>query len=258
MRCLVTSSIPSSTDWYGLLSLHIESQRVLLPNDFLQRLNLTAKVDSAIKKKAEQESSERKLRREALDELVSGLRTTFCDRARNYLLFLLEGSRRHVTMTTSNVRGMACFDPQVMLSMSLEFAGRCFTDLYRGFCLRGWFEPGSEQTYRDDYLAFLVDLRQSGITFASSSSIIHDIVTYLTDLQILRSRPRIYHLFKLSCLCLTDVAPDLPAVTFGSVDSSRMDCRQSAVIKPVQSFIMNVPGSVGICTEDSALDSFFK
>ena len=65
MRCLVTSSIPSSTDWYGLLSLHIESQRVLLPNDFLQRLNLTAKVDSAIKKKAEQESSEKKLGREA-------------------------------------------------------------------------------------------------------------------------------------------------------------------------------------------------
>ena len=46
--------------------------------------------------------------------------------------------------------------------------------------------------------------------------------------------------------------------TEGIKQPLQMDCRQSAVIKPVQSFIMNVPGSVSICTEESALDSFFN
>ena len=109
-----------------------------------------------MKRKAEQESSDKKLGRAAVDGLTAGLCSTLCDRARNYLLFLIEGMRRHVTMTTNNVRDMACYDPQVMLSMTLEFAGRCFTDLYRGFRLRGWFKFGTEQVCRDEYLEFLM------------------------------------------------------------------------------------------------------
>ena len=123
--------------------------------------------------------------------------------------------------------------------------------------MRGWFESGTEQLCRDEYLEFLTDLRRSGLTLASSSGIIHDVVAFLADYPALRTRPRIYHLFKLSCLCLTDSAPDLPAVTFGSIDSSCNDCRLSSVILPVQSSIVNVPGSVSLYTSDSALDSFF-
>ena len=100
-------------------------------------------------------------------------------------------------------------------------------------------------------------MRRSGLTLASSSGNIHDSVIFLTDFPAFHSRPRIHHLFGLSCLCLSDSAPDLPGVIFGNVDSSRVDCHLSSVILPVQSSIVIVSGSVSLCTNDSALDCFF-
>ena len=90
-------------------------------------------MDLALEKKAATELSDKNLDRSRVDSLVEGLKADFCDVARKYYLFLIEGVRKHVTMTTNNVRGMACFDPYVMCEMTLEFATRCFSELFRGF-----------------------------------------------------------------------------------------------------------------------------
>ena len=256
VRCLSSNSTPKSSEWFDLLSLNVEEQQVLLPADFLQRLRLDTKVDTVMRHQAAQDLSDQRSDRARVEKHADALKTEFCTKARNYLLFLIEAMRRHVTMTTNNVRGMACFDPQVMLSLPLEFADRCFTDLFRGFKLRGWFSGRNEQLCRDEYLGFLTDLRASGITLAGSQDVIYDVVSFLVDFAPLKSRPHIYYLFRLSCLCLTDVSKDLPTVTFGQIDSSNLQCPIVNVILPVQSFLANLPNSVEVCSTESSLVEF--
>ena len=105
VRFLIDRCVPEDVDWNGLLSLHTEGQEALLHEDFLHRLNLTSKVDAALRRKEAAELSNKKLVRSILDDLVTKLRAKFCNSARNYYLFLNEGVRKHVTMTTNNVGG---------------------------------------------------------------------------------------------------------------------------------------------------------
>ena len=59
-----------------------------------------------MKRKAASELSDKKLDRERVDNLVTELESDFCNLARHYYSFLIKGVRKHVTMTTNNVRGM--------------------------------------------------------------------------------------------------------------------------------------------------------
>ena len=151
---------------------------------------------------------------------------------------------------------MASFDPHVMFEMPLDFATRCFADVYRGFRLRGWVQDTSEQTCRDEYIGVLTHLRGSRVSLTSSTSALHDIVDFLSNLPTLRERGHIYHLFKLSCLCLTDKSSTLPIVRFGAGNTDVLNCRSTDVILPVQSILANLPYSVPVCTSDSALEDF--
>ena len=256
VRCLIDRCMPADDDWVGLLSLHLEGQEALLPDDFLHRLNLSQKLEQALNRKAAAELSDKKLDRAKADDLVAELKKEFCDLARHYYLFLIEGVRKHVTMTTNNVRGMASFDPYVMFEMPLNFATRCFADLYRGFRLRGWVQDTNEQICRDEYIGVLTHLRGSRVSLTSSPSALHDIVDFLSNLPALKERGHIYYLFKLSCLCLTDKSSTLPVVRFGAVTTDSLNCRSTDVIMPVQSILANLPYSVPVCTSDSALEDF--
>ena len=257
VRCLIDRCVPNFDDWNGLLSLHIEGLEALLPTDFLNRLNLSDKMDLALEKKAATELSDKSMDRSRVDSLVKGLKAEFCDLARKYYLFLIEGVRKHVTMTSNNVRGMACFDPYVMCEMPIEFVTRCFSELYRGFRLRGFVQDTGEQLCRDEYISVLTHLRGAKTSLASNPSVIHDVVDYLSTLPALKERAHVYHLFNLSCLCLTTKSPSFPVVSFGSIRTDNLSCRSTDVILPVQSFFANLSQSVPVCTTDSALESFF-
>ena len=256
VRCLIDRCVPGIDDWNDLLSIHLESQEALLPADFLLRLNLTSKMDQALKNTAISQLSDKKLDRSRADALVEEMRDEFCSLARNYYLFLIEGVRKHVTMTTNNVKGMACSDPYVMSVMPLEFASRCFSELYRGFKLRGWLPDSSEQMYRDEYLAVLSHLRGTKTSLSSSPNVVHDVVDFMCNLPAVRERHHILHLFKLSCLCLTDKSSAMPVVKFGDVSTDNLSCRSIDVILPVQSFLATLPQSVLVCTSDSAVEDF--
>ena len=256
MRCLIDRGVPEDDYWTGLLSLHIEGQEALLHEDFLHRLNLTSKMDAALRRKAAAELSDKKLDRSILDDLVTELRAEFCNSARNYYLFLIGGVCKHVTMTTNNVRGMACFDPAVMTEMPLDFATQCFSDLYRGFKMRGWVQGTSEQECRDEYIGVLSHLRGTKVPLTSKPDAFHDMVNILSKLPALKERKHIYHLFRKSCLCLTDKAPSLPVVHFGSARTDAPCCRVTVVVLPVQSFFAHLPQSVPLCTSDQSLEDY--
>ena len=63
-------------------------------------------------------------------------------------------------------------------------------------------------------------------------------------------------MFRLSCLCLTSVSPDLPDVVYGSVDSSKGACPLSEAFFPTQSYLSVVSGSSAICSSPSAIATF--
>ena len=181
MRCLIDRCVPDDNDWAGLLSLLIEGQEALLPDDFLQRLNLTGRMDLALERKAASELRDRKLDRSILDSLAEELRAEFSSLVRNFYLFQIEGGvRKHVTMTTNNVKGVACFDPHVMTDMPMDFATRCFNELYPGLKLRGWVQGTSEQLCRDEYISILSHLRGTRVSLCSNPNAIDDVITTCT------------------------------------------------------------------------------
>ena len=74
----------------------------------------------------------------------------------------------------------------------------------------------------------------------------------------LRSRPRLLHLFKLSCLCLTEKSPELPPIRFPGADSFDPDFRLSNILLPAQSYLATVPYSEISCLTETALTKFHE
>ena len=66
----------------------------------------------------------------------------------------------------------------------------------------------------------------------------------------------IRYLFKLSCLCLTSVSPQYPAVFMGSIDTKGFQSRVADVILPYQSYSSEVTDSLGLRCTDANLGIF--
>ena len=256
VRCLVGRCVPTSDDWFGLMSIHLESQEALLPKDFLERMRLYSKVESALKKRAARVLSDKKADKAKIDQLAGELLTSFCDTARNYLMFLIGGIKKKVNSSAVTIQGLACFDPYVLLTAKSEFAIKCFVSLYRAFKLRGWLGDVGEQVYLDEYLELRTDLQQAGTSLASSPNVIHDVIDYLVDSPHLQKRKHMVHFFKLSCLCLTSSSPDPVVIKYKEIDTTNPRCRLTDAILPVQSFLSVVPQSVPLCVSESGLDNF--
>ena len=153
---------------------------------------------------------------------------------------------------------MASFDPHVMFEMPLDFATKCFAELYRGFRLWGWVQDPGEKICRDEYIDVLTHLRGSKVSLTSTPSAFYDLVNFLSKLPALRERKHVYRLFKLSCLCLADKSPTLPIVSFGNVSTANLNCQSTDVVLPVESLLANLPQSVPVCASDRALEEFSR
>ena len=72
----------------------------------------------------------------------------------------------------------------------------------------------------------------------------------------MRVRQHLFHIVRLSFLCLTSISPELPAVKFPGVDCSDPRSRLFDVIMPAQSYLANVADSVSICTTEASLSTY--
>ena len=81
-------------------------------------------------------------------------------------------------------------------------------------------------------------------------------IAFLTPLPKLRARKHLFHLFQLSCLCLTEESIELPPVKFQGVNSSDPKSRLSDVILPAQSYLAQVHDSVTECTKEASLAKY--
>ena len=76
------------------------------------------------------------------------------------------------------------------------------------------------------------------------------------SMPALRNRPRLLHIFRLNCLCLTESSTCLPAIQYQGADSTDRNCRLSSVLLPAQSHLSSVHRSVASCVSESALTKF--
>ena len=255
-RSLLPKHLPDEAEWTGLHSLQGESLTQLSSRDFLNRLKLKGDLDAACRARAKREADDPQSVYTDSEAAVEAIKEEFASRARSYLVRLLERFLDDISFNSDIVKGMSCFDPVVLLSVSFDQAALCFSTLYYSFSLRGWVSNTPETEARDEYLEFVDFFRTKYHDFKDVPETFTDMIGLLTPMPELRSRRHLFHLFQLSCLCLTSQIPKLPAIKFQGVNSSDPRCRLSSVLLPAQSYLANVVGSVAVCTTEAYLEKY--
>ena len=204
--------------------------------------------------KAERELGEQKTTEAAKTELAATYKEELVSRARSYIVFLLEDFLNHISLNADIVKGMATFDPQIILGISMEQATHCFVPLFRKLRLRGWLEDFSEADCRDEYMEFVDHFRRTYSALKGSPDGFTDMIDLVISMPELQNRPHLCRLFRLSCLCLSEETALLPAIKFQDVDAQSPRCRFTDVLLPAQSYLTMLPNGIAHCTSESSLD----
>ena len=156
-RSLLPKHHPKNTDWTQLPILRSAELRQLSTRDFLHRLKLKEDLDGAASSKIKRDYSDKEGPIPNFSKLVEECKEKFAGKARGYLVYL--GSWI-TTALTLIVKGMASFDPHILLSLPRDQATHCYRALYNSFNLRGWLEGSSDDDCPDEYLEFVDQFRE--------------------------------------------------------------------------------------------------
>ena len=238
-----------------MLQLCPDDLRQLSCRDFLSRLKLDVDLDAACLAKLKRFPAD-KSSTLSLEELAAKEKERFGMEARAYIVSLLVTLLEDIHFTADIVHGMGCFDPHVLLSLPLEQATFCFNALFNSFHLRGWVGMSVKPDYQEEYFEFIDLFRSTCGTVKNAPHTIGDMLDFLIAMPSFRSRSRLFHLFRLCCLCITESHQELPAIKFHGVDTSSSNCRLAAVILPAQSYLANCPDAISTCTTETALAQY--
>ena len=219
-RALLPKHVPEILDWKALDDMQGQNWKQLSNRDFLSRLKLKENLDACCLARVKRIYSEKQLTPEETEAAVEATRDEFATKARSYLVHLLKVFLADISLNAGIIRGLASFDPVALLNLPLEQATYCFSALHRSFSLRGWLENSSEADIRDEYVEFLEYFREVNSGAKNTPEVFTDMVVTLMGMPELKMRKHLFHLFQLSCLCLTSKSPELPAVKFSGVDCS--------------------------------------
>ena len=115
---------------------------------------------------------------------------------------------------------------------------------------------GSEPDYRDDYQEFVDHFRNVCSGYNDMPNLMDDTVDLLHGMPTMQSCPHLFHLFKLSRLCLSENTKPMPPIVFHGADTSDPTCRLTDVLLPAQSYLSHVFGSVAECVNESTLAKY--
>ena len=163
---------------------------------------------------------------------------------------------RRTDLSSNLVKGLAAFDPFVMLKRPTDVALRHFDMLYYTFLLTPWVTSSNESVCRDEYLGLLDHLHSSYPSSFEITDSSKDLIDFLINLKFMQSHQHLLHLFKLCCLCATSISPTYPPVTMGSTSTSGHQSRFTDVVLLCQSYLSFVSGSIAFCSNETNLNSF--
>ena len=255
-RCYTPDTIPLENSWFLLLNFQTSEGTFMPAGEFLTRLKMTNKVAKASKQKSEGVHSGKKIDKSAVQKTATTIKNDFARDTQSYLQHLIGAVLRQAGLCANLVRGLAAFDPYVMVNRPTEVALRRFDLLYRTFQLRSCVSSAKGSACRDEYVELLDPLRASSLPSFDVTQGSPDLIDFLINLDFMQEHSHLLYLFKLSCLCITSNSPRYPVVTVGSPRTSNYQSRLTDVVLPVQSYLSGVPDSVVFCSNESHLSNF--
>ena len=193
----------------GFLLLRFQtSEGTFLPgDDHLIRLKMTNEVSKASKAKAEALHFGKKSERSAILATAETVKSDFVKESQQNVQFLIIMILQRTGFSTILVKGLAAFDPFIMLKRPMDVALQHFDVLYSTFALRSWVDNSNESLCRDQYIQLLDHLRTAYGPNFDITSVAADLIEFLMGLEFLHERSHLLYLFKLSCLLLQSLAP---------------------------------------------------
>ena len=256
--CYLPETIPVEDAWFLLLGFAISEGKFLTEEDFLIRLRLVNKVATASKQSAEIVRIKKKYENAAIDKTADEETSSFAKEGLHFIQHLLKEVLNQTGLRSEIVKGLAAFDPFILLKRPSEVGLRHFDLLYATFQHRSWARADNEDACREEYIALLDHLR---VSYPSDFDLLEnskDLIDFLMGLDFFQTHEHLLYLFKLCCLCLTSSSPQYLPVLFGSVDTTGYRGRFTDLILPCQSYLSSVPDSITSCVTDANLDKFSR
>ena len=239
-RIVSRESLPEENDWDALQEFEFINAQLLSVSQFMEKTEFRTKAMRAAKGRinVEKEKSKKSKTDVIASAVMGDMFNPHVNQGRAYVRYVCTELLKHPTFKSDLVMGMACFDYSVLFTLPRGQAMECFARLFRSFCVRGWLAKELKNVHMDDYLEFVDDLRFVYLDELHIGPKIEDMVSFLSLSPELSKREYTSYVFKLCCLCLGHVVPDLPSVSLGSPNRSVAGVDLADVIEPVQSYLL--------------------
>ena len=239
-RIVSRKSLPEENDWDALREFEFMNAQLLSVSQFMEKTEFRTKAMRAAKGRINVEKE--KSKKSMTDVIASGvMRDMFnphVNQGRAYVRYVCTELLKHPTFKSDLVMGMACFDYSVLFTLPRGQAMDCYARLFQSFSVRGCLAKELKNVYMDDYLEFVDDLRFVYLDELHIGPKIEDMVTFLSMSPELSKREYTSYVFRLCCLCLGHVVPDLPSVSLGSPNRNVAGVNLADVIEPLQSYLL--------------------
>ena len=233
-----------------LMRRHLTSLSFWTEEKFGAKFNLACKI------RADREKHDKKHEGVPVKEVISLVKEEFARSARSYLVYLFRATQGLKGLTSGIVKGLGAFDLSTLLVDPPELSTYCLRQLFTSFRLRGYYDSTEETPCYEEYVTFVDSMRQQYSGMSQPTLFIADTVDFLMKQESLQTRPLLYKLFRLSCLCLDVLFLQLPAVKFWNVNSDDPTSQLTDLVRPVQSYSANVAQGVEVMTREEPVSKF--
>ena len=135
-RIYTPDTAPVANAWFLVLRFQTSEGTFLPGDEYLIRLKMTNKVSTACKARAEGIHFGHKTERAAILATAETVKADIVKDSQQYIQFLINGILQRTGLSTNLVKGLAAFDPYIMLKRPMDVVLRHFDVLYNTFALR--------------------------------------------------------------------------------------------------------------------------
>ena len=125
-RIYTPDTAPLANAWFLLLRFQTSEATFLSGDEYLVRLKLASKVSAACKARAEGLHFGKKSERAAIQATAETVKADFVKDSQHYIQFVINGIHQRTGLSTNLVKGLAAFDPFIMLKRPMDVALRHF------------------------------------------------------------------------------------------------------------------------------------
>ena len=219
-RMVSRESLPEGNDWDALLGFELIDAQLLSVSQFMEKTEFRTKVMRAAKRSfnVEKEKSNKSKTDVTASAVMGDMFNPHVNQGRAYIRYVCSELLKHPTFKSDLVVGLASFDYSGLFTLPMGQAMDCYGRLFQSCCVCGWLAKELKNVRTDDYLEFIDDLRFVYLDELHIGPKIEDMVTFLSLSPEFSKRKCTSYVFKLCCLCLGHIVPELPNVSLGSPD----------------------------------------